>query len=87
MTRPLLAFVVLLLASGAALAQPYPTKPLHLVVGFAPGGSTDVFARALAVPLGKALGQPVIVENKPGAGSSIAADRCRRRHPTATHCC
>jgi len=77
----LLALAALVLAMGAASAQPYPSKPIHLVVGFAPGGSTDVFARALAIPLAKELAQPVIVENKPGAGSSIAADMVSKAPP------
>lgn len=62
--------------AGAAGAQPadYPSKPVRLIVGFAPGGAADYVARAMSDAFGKALGQPVIVDNKPGNGSSIAAD-------------
>jgi tripartite-type tricarboxylate transporter receptor subunit TctC len=75
------AFAALALTLGVASAQPYPNRAIHLVVGFAPGGSTDVFARALSIPLARELGQTVVVENKPGAGSSIAADQVSKAAP------
>ena len=66
---------LLLLACANAFAQSdYPNKPVRLVVGFAAGGISDVLGRAIAVPVSKQLGQQVIVENKPGAGTTIAGD-------------
>lgn len=59
---------------GSALAQTYPTKPVKIVVPFGPGGFTDVVARILGVKLGESLGQAVVIENKPGAGSTIGSD-------------
>ncbi len=69
--------------AGAALAQPaaYPNRPIRLVVGFAPAGAADLVARAMSDALGKALGQTVIVDNKPGNGSSIAADLVAKAPP------
>jgi len=64
-----------------ALAQAWPTKPISLVVPFPPGGTTDVLARALADKLGSALGQPVIVESKPGAGATLGADYVAKARP------
>ncbi|MCD0503388.1 tripartite tricarboxylate transporter substrate binding protein [Bordetella petrii] len=61
------------LASGAA-AQTYPARPINLVVPFPAGGTTDVLARALGQELSRSLGQPVVVENKPGAGATLGAD-------------
>ncbi|HEY8252820.1 MAG TPA: tripartite tricarboxylate transporter substrate binding protein [Burkholderiales bacterium] len=76
-----IAFLALLLATQA-LAQPtYPSKPIRLVVGFPPGGAADFVSRAFQEPLGRALGQPIVVENRPGAGSSIAAEHAARSAP------
>lgn len=78
------AWVTALVLGGLvadALAQGYPSKPIRLVVGFAPGGAADTVARALSEPLGRALGQPIVIENRAGAGSSIAAENVARSAP------
>ena len=69
-----LAIAGLACAFTPALAQDYPTRPVKLVVPFAPGGSADVFGRFIAQRLGEAMGQSFIVENKPGGGSVIGTD-------------
>ena len=69
-----LAALALASVAGAAHAQAWPSKPVSLVVPFPAGGTTDVLARALAERLSPAIGQPVIGENKPGAGATIGAD-------------
>ncbi len=73
MLRSVLATVASLacLACGAAHAQAYPSKPVHIVVPFPPGGGTDVVARAVAPKMSEVLGQPVIVDNLAGAGGNI----------------
>jgi tripartite-type tricarboxylate transporter receptor subunit TctC len=82
--RDLLTLSVLTLATaaaGSALAQAYPNKVVKLQVPFAPGGTTDIVARVVAEPLGKALGQNVIVENKAGGGGVVGATETARAAP------
>ncbi|HEX2826933.1 MAG TPA: tripartite tricarboxylate transporter substrate-binding protein [Burkholderiales bacterium] len=81
MKRTIGSAVVLALVSGAAAAQSYPTKPVRLIVPFAPGGATDTFSRALAQELTHTLGQSVVVENRPGAGTTIGADLVAKAPP------
>jgi tripartite-type tricarboxylate transporter receptor subunit TctC len=78
------AVACLAAAGNPARAQggaPYPAKPIRLVVGFAPGGAADLVARAMSDALSRAIGQPVVVDNKPGNGSSIAADIVAKAAP------
>src|SRR2546427_8947183 len=65
---------VLLVAATLTAAQRFPTKPLHLIVPFPPGGGNDTVARAIAQQLGPDLGQPVVIDNRPGAGGSVGAE-------------
>lgn len=83
MSRVALAVLVSAMASHAALAQKtqYPVKPVRMIVGFAPGGGTDLLARMIAVKMTDALGQPVVVDNRPGAGGTIAAEIVARAAP------
>lgn len=80
MTR-LLFGVALLVLAATAHAQGWPAKPIRLVVGFPPGGVADVLARLVAAPLGNALGQPVIVENRAGANGNLATEAVARAAP------
>ena len=65
---------MLLCAVGGALAQTYPNRPIRFVSPFAPGGGTDIFARALSAKMSTSMGVPVVVENKPGSGGTIGTD-------------
>ena len=77
----LLVALALVVASQLASAQPYPNKPIRFIVGFPPGAAADSVSRIRAAQLSAALGQPVIVENKPGAESVIAADTVAKAPP------
>lgn len=73
--------VAAVMAGGSVLAQTYPNKTIKLQVPFAPGGTTDIVARVIAEPLGKALGQSVIIENKAGGGGVVGATETMRSVP------
>lgn len=84
MIKTLVAGVALAigLCSGAqAQAQTWPDRPVKLVVGFTPGGAADYVGRSVGDALGRALGQPIVIDNKPGAGSSLAADFVSKAAP------
>src|SRR5947207_7803151 len=77
-----IAFLLIaLLAIVDACAQPYPNRPLRFVVGFTPGGGVDINARLLAAKMSELLGQQVVVENKPGAGTNIANELVAKAAP------
>lgn len=75
------AMAALLGSGGAAMAQAWPAKNITVVVPFATGGTTDAIARTMGQELSKSLGQPVVVENKPGAGATIGADHVAKAKP------
>ena len=80
-TWRILSVLMLGLAAACATAQTWPTKPVRLVLQFPPGGSTDSVARILAQAMTASLGQPVLVENKPGADGAIAGEFVARAEP------
>jgi tripartite-type tricarboxylate transporter receptor subunit TctC len=81
MFRRAVAALVFTLVSAGAFAQGYPNKTIRLVVGFTPGGVSDVLARALSARLSPNLGQQVVVDNRPGAGTTIAAEFIAKSAP------
>ena len=81
MGHRLLAVALLLAAAGTLQAQSFPNRPIKLVVGFAPAGAADFVARTLGEPLSRGLGQPLVIDNRPGAGSSIAAEYVAKSAP------
>src|SRR5215207_6991902 len=76
-----LAAALLALASGSAAAQGYPNRPIRVLVPFAAGGAVDTLARLVGQKLSEGLGQPVIVENRPGAGGNLASDVLAKSPP------
>ena len=81
MIRRAFTAIALALLGASALAQSYPNKPIRLVVGFTPGGVSDVLARAMSAKLSQNLGQQVVVDNRPGAGTTIASEFIAKSAP------
>src|SRR5215510_978660 len=72
--RRWLAVAMLVCCAGVATAEDYPARPVRVVIGFGPGATADITLRTLTPKLGQSLGQQLIVENRTGAGSNLAAD-------------
>jgi tripartite-type tricarboxylate transporter receptor subunit TctC len=79
--RTCVAGLLVALAGSTAWSQPYPDRPVRMIVPFAPGGATDIIARTVAQKLGDKLGQPVVVENKPGAGTTVGNAEVAKAKP------
>src|SRR5690348_4047762 len=79
--RYLAALMAGLSLTLSAWAQPYPTKPIRMIVGFPPGGSNDIVARIVAPKLGELLGQQVVVENRAGANATIGTEYVAKSAP------
>jgi len=76
-----LFFAVVAFAATAAVAQPYPSKPTRMIVPYPPGGSADILARAIGAKVGEGLGQPVVIDNRPGAGTIIGTEATAKAAP------
>src|SRR6185295_496878 len=81
MVHKIMGCVVLSFYTGGAWAQAFPAKTMRIIIGFPPGGATDVSARAIAQKLTESVGQQVIVDNRPGAASNIGAEAAARSAP------
>jgi tripartite-type tricarboxylate transporter receptor subunit TctC len=79
--REVLLGCAAVLASSSAFAQSYPAKPIHLIVPYPAGGGTDFFARLVGTKMSELIGQPVIIENKPGAATNLGADYVAKAQP------
>lgn len=75
------SLLALVLPIAGAVAQGYPDRPVHLIVPFPPGGGADILARTVAPRLGQALGKPIVIENKPGAGGNVGAEHVAKAAP------
>jgi hypothetical protein len=87
--NPVLKALVLtaMIIAGDAAAQSYPSKPIRIVVPYPAGGTSDILARAIGQKLSDAWGQPVVVDNKPGANGNVGADIVAKAPATGTRCC
>ena len=81
LVRLLAAVLLLLMSTAASAQQPYPARPVKVIAPFAPGGLVDVLSRAVGERLSKSMGQPFVVENRPGAGGNVGADIAARAEP------
>ena len=75
------ASALIWVATPAAIAQHYPTKPIRLISPFAPGGGTDILSRVIGPRISSVIGQPVVVDNRPGAGGALGAEITAKAEP------